>query len=73
LVGGGFIYNIESRLALDPEDIDNNRRIEIQIVCKGELKPAGGLAMLLALLIVLCEMFDSFLLDFVASSFKNSL
>jgi hypothetical protein len=48
--------------------IDDNAPVEFAVVLEGELEPTGSLAIYLALMAVLCKIFNGSLLNFMSSS-----
>ena len=67
LEGGWEVDNLEYWLAAKIYNINNNIKVEVIVIFKGELESAKGLLIHLAIITVLSEIFKSFLISIIAS------
>jgi hypothetical protein len=73
LVTGAFVDDVEDWLPRDVENINNNGAIEAYVLTEVEFKPTRRLAIALAVLTVLSEIFKCLLIDDLASTFQDLL
>ena len=69
LISSSFVDNVQNRLPVNIEDIDNNGVVEIDIVSQVELELTRRLAVSLAIFAVFRKVFQGFLIDVMACSF----
>jgi hypothetical protein len=69
LISGAFIDHVKDWLSGDVENVDDYRVVEVDVVSQVELKSSGWLAVLLAVLAVLCEVFKGAFINVIACLF----
>ena len=69
MVTSSFVDNVKDWLPSDVENVDNNRVIKAHVFAEVELKSARRLAIALAMLTVLGEVFKCFFVDSLAGTF----